>query len=91
MGSHFDRGTGFHYHIHTDSPNLLPKRFIESGFENLSFIPGVNCVELPSFGHYRVFERKIPTAYPITNIRVGFEVHGTITWRFFFAPDTITH
>lgn len=91
VGSNVEKVTEFHYHVHTDYPDRLPQKFIQSGCENLSFLPGINCTELPSFGHYRVFEKNIPTGYPISKIRVGCKTKDAIVWLFFFPPDPVSH
>ena len=55
------------------------RRWISHGFDNRGFRPTGNN-ELAGVDGYRVFEKEIPTEYPVTSITVGFNPGSGVTW-----------
>ena len=82
IGADIDRRTEIIFHIHTDRPELLPESRKKSGFDNRGFRVGYAC-ERDRIGKYRVFEKDIPSEYPITCFRVGFNTEGAVVSRTF--------
>ena len=71
IGSEIPVGTEIVYHLHTDSPELLPPKRIKHGFDNLGILIRSQD-DIKRIGKYIVFRKGIPDKYPITTIRVGF-------------------
>lgn len=79
-----DSNTEIIYHIHTDEKEKLPEKRIQYGFDNRGFRAKANDIhadEIESIGHYRVFQKEIPTEYHVTAVAVGFNTDKVITWR----------
>lgn len=83
VGTDVDKTTEIIYQIHTTRPDLLPEERIKHGFDNRGFRPNPGS-ESGYFGKYRLFEREIPSEYPITDVYVGFNTSGTVTWSWVF-------
>lgn len=82
IGTDVEDKTEIIYHIHTSQPDLLPQNRIKHGFENWGF--NINDKsEKERIGKYRVFEKPIPSQYPVTYIGAGFNNNGVIVWRSF--------
>ena len=82
IGVDFDSETEIIYHQLTDRPDLLPKNRIEDGFDNRGFRSGDKS-KRKQIGRYFVFEKSIPSEYPITAIRAGFSANNIRYWRIF--------
>ena len=65
--------------IYKNEKKKLPKDRQQYGFDNRGFLSSV--VDGRQCGNYRVFEAEIPTEYNITEIGIGFNIAGRITWR----------
>ncbi len=86
-----DNDTEIIYHLFTDEPEKLPSYRVQYGFDNKGFYASTketNTVEneLEQIGHYRVFERKIPTEYKVIAVWTGYNKNGTIVWGRGFRP-----
>lgn len=79
IGYDIEPATEIIYHIYTNDGSLLPSDRIQYGFDNRGFRPTGNN-ELAGVDGYRVFEKEIPTEYPITSITVGFNPGSGVTW-----------
>ena len=84
IGKEIPSDTEVIYHIYTNEPEKLPEERQQYGFDNRGF--SADVVEGRQCGDYRIFEADIPTGYNITEIDVGFNTAGTITWRDCFRP-----
>lgn len=82
IGVEIETKTEIVYQIFTDKPALLPESRIKYGFDNLAFRAYKNDKEY--VGSYRLFERAIPTRYPVTLVRVGFNTDGHLICRDFY-------
>ena len=83
IGTDIEYGTEIIFHIHTNSPELLPENRRQYGFDNRGFhIRSKDDVK--RYGAYILLERDIPEGYPISKIRVGFNTNKKITWSRFF-------
>lgn len=71
IGTEIVVGTEIVYHLHTNSPELLPSQRIIHGFDNRGILVR-NSNDLKFIGNYIVFKKEIPDDYPITTVRVGF-------------------
>lgn len=82
IGSEITKKTEIVYHIYTDEADLLPKSRIQYGFENWGFFAGDQS-KRKQIGHYSYYEKPIPTKYPISYIKVGFNSSGSVVFRTF--------
>lgn len=82
IGAEIDSKTEIIYHIHTDSPELLPESRIKHKFDNWGFYFNDKSGK-ERIGKYHVFEKAIPSQYPISQINVGFNNGISIIWRSF--------
>lgn len=57
------------------------------GFDNRGFRTGTGR-ELEPIGHYRVFEKEIPSEYHVAEVIVGFNTGGKLIWEQNFRVDT---
>lgn len=80
IGKEIDPKTEIIFHLFTNKPHLLPERRRKYGFDNRGF-RGNNKYERESIGKYRVFEKDIPSEYPVISIQVGFNFYGTCILR----------
>lgn len=70
------------YHLYTDHPELLPPARRSFTFDNLGF--SLNKTnEKDQIGDYHIFEKNIPSEYPILFFRTGFNTGGKAVWRIF--------
>lgn len=86
IGSDIDPATEIIYHIHTDEPEKLPESRRRYGFDNKGFRTGTGS-ELEPIGHYRVFEREIPSDYHVAEVVVGFNAGGKLIWEQNYRVD----
>lgn len=82
IGTEIEQKTEIVYHVYTNRPDLLPEERIPYEFDNLYFRAGGKN-EVGKIGRYRVFEKDIPSEYPISFIRVGFNTDGVFISRDF--------
>ena len=75
IGAEIDSKTEMIFHLYTDQPELLPERRRIYKFDNLGFRINEKGGD-KSIGHYRFFEKPIPSNYHITNVIVGFSGNG---------------
>ena len=76
------------YHIFSDDPSLLPGKRAQIGFDNRNFRIGNPC-ERERIGKYRVFEKEIPSEYPVSYIRTGFNKDDINEWTRNFRISSI--
>ena len=79
IGYDIDPDTEILYHIFTNDGEQLPADRAEYGYDNRGFRPG-GAEEQAKNGRYRVFEKEIPSEFPVTSIRVGFNPGDGVTW-----------
>ena len=79
IGYEISPSTEIIYHLYTNEPQCLPKDRISSGFDNRGFRTG-SIKERKRMDHYRVFVDIIPTEYNVTEVVVGFNSAGRLTW-----------
>ncbi len=87
IGKEIDPKTEIVYHLVTDKPHLLPEWRKNYNFDNRGFKSNDNKWEREHIGKYRVFEKEIPSEYPITSIRVGFALDGNDLIREFLFDN----
>ena len=85
VGAELNEDTALIFQTHTDEPDLLPEWRIQYGFDNQTFKIG-SPFEKEKIGKYRVFEKDIPTSYPVTAIGIAFMTKGKVHWTTTFAP-----
>ena len=86
IGKEINPQTEIVYHLVTDKPHLLPEWRRHYNFDNRGFRSGDKW-ERECIGRYRVFEKEIPSEFPITSIRVGFDLDGNGVIREFLFDN----
>ena len=80
IGADIGKNTEIIYHIRTNRPDLLPESRVKYNSDNRGFYVGGKN-ELERIGRYRVFEKDIPSEYPVTSIILGFNTDGNMILR----------
>lgn len=86
IGYDIEDRTEIIYHISTNELENLPENRKMYGFDNRGFHT-YNGTELESIGKYRVFQKEVPGEYYVTEVVVGFNTSGKVTWEQNFRID----
>ena len=79
IGCDISPGIEIVYNLSTDSPELLPPKRIQYGFDNKCFVVQ-STNDIKRVGRFIIFRKDIPVEYPIKTIKVGFNLEKKDIW-----------